>query len=79
MTTDDKPTYAELSWCAEDVQTLREDLTIEQAEAFLERNERHLRDRLCELGWDVLGDLLQIDDEVPPEPEEEDEEEETNG
>lgn len=57
--------YAELSWCAEDVQTLRPDLTEEQANDFLDRNARHIRDRLTELGWDVIGDLLVMDDELP--------------
>ena len=61
-------TYAEVAWTAEDVQTLRPDLTDEQAEDFLNRNEKHLRDRLVELGWEVMGTLLDMDDDVPPKP-----------
>jgi hypothetical protein len=60
--------YAALGWNAEDVQTLRPDLTDAQAEAFLARNERHLRDRLVELGWDVMDTLLALDDEIPKQP-----------
>lgn len=53
--------YASVSWTIEDVQTLRPDFTDEQAEKFLQDNERHLRDRLIEHGWDVMSDLLAID------------------
>jgi hypothetical protein len=56
--------YAELSWCAEDVQTLRPDLTEIEAENFLSRNEKHLRDRLCELGWGVMETLLAMDEYI---------------
>lgn len=33
-------------------------MTVKQAEAFLERNERNLRDRLCEHGFAVIETLL---------------------
>lgn len=46
--------FAKLVWTAEDVQTLFE-VTDEQAVEFLISNERHIRDRLCELGWEVIG------------------------
>lgn len=62
----EEPTYyAELRWSAGDVQTLRPDLTDDQAEAFLHRNEKHLRDRLCELGFGVMTTFLDIDGELP--------------
>ena len=53
-----KDTYAKVEWTAEDVLTLRPDMTEEQAEEFLQSNEKHLRDRLIELGWDVMESLL---------------------
>jgi len=53
-----KETYAKGEWTAEDVLTLRPDMTAEQAEEFLQSNEKHLRDRLIELGWDVMESLL---------------------
>ena len=46
--------YAEVKWSAADVQTLRPSWTIEQCEAAIARHEKHLQDRIIELGWDVL-------------------------
>jgi hypothetical protein len=53
--------YAEVSWTAEDVQTLRPEMTTEQAEEALQGIEKHLRDRLVELGWEVMDDLLRFE------------------
>ena len=53
--------YAEVVWTTEDVLTLRPDMTIEEAEEWLQINEKHLRDRLIELGWDVMESLLAFD------------------
>jgi hypothetical protein len=53
--------YAEVSWTAEDVQTLRPEMTTEQAEEALQSIEKHLRDRLVELGWEVMDDLLRFE------------------
>jgi rubrerythrin len=50
--------YAGLSWSAEDVQTLRPAWGIDRCEAWLAENQKHIRDRLCELGWEVMEDLL---------------------
>jgi hypothetical protein len=66
--------FATISWTAGDVQSLRGDLTDEQAEAFLSRNEKHLRDRLIEIGWEVMEHLLVEDADLPPEPTDEDDE-----
>lgn len=52
-------------WTAEDVRTLRPDLTEAQAWAFLERNEGHIVDRLTELGWGVIETLLDLDEQLP--------------
>jgi len=54
-------TYAPLSWTAADIRTLAPKMTHEDASAWLISNERHIRDRLCELGWDVIGTLLSYD------------------
>ena len=51
-------TYAETKWCAEDIQTLRPEWTLEECHTFLQQNERHIRDRLVELGWEVIDCLL---------------------
>jgi hypothetical protein len=53
--------YAEVSWTAEDVQTLRPEMTTEQAKEALQSIEKHLRDRLVELGWEVMDDLLRFE------------------
>jgi hypothetical protein len=53
--------YAEVVWTTEDVLALRPDMTIEEAEEWLQTNEKHLRDRLIELGWDVMETLLAFD------------------
>jgi hypothetical protein len=54
-------TYAKVEWTAEDIKTLREDWTTEQAEEFLQNNQRRIQDRLVELGWDVIETLISID------------------
>lgn len=51
--------FAAVSWTAEDIQTLRPDWTTEQAEEWLDTNQRYIRDRLVELGWEVIETLLQ--------------------
>ena len=63
--------YAKVEWTAEDVRTLRGDLADTQAEEFLRRNEKHIRDPLIEHGWEVIGTLLELDDELPPKESEE--------
>lgn len=54
----DERYYADLRWSAEDVQTLRPDWSLERCENWLIANEKYIRDRLCELGWDVIETLL---------------------
>lgn len=51
-------TYAKVEWTAEDIQTLREDMTVAEAEEFLQSNQKHIQDRLVELGWEVIESLL---------------------
>ena len=50
--------YAELSWSPSDVQSVREDWTLEQCEEWLNGNASFIRDRLTELGFEIIGDLL---------------------
>lgn len=57
----DPLSFASLSWTAADVQSLAAGLSDEQAADWLSSNERHLRDRLCELGWGVMESLLSAD------------------
>lgn len=61
--------YAKVVWTAEDVLSLTEDpdndfqptITVAQAEEFLARNERHIQDRLVEMGWTVIETLMLTD------------------
>ena len=53
--------FAEMSWCAGDVTSLDEwnpEWDDNVANQFLEQNGNALRDRLCQVGFEVLGDLL---------------------
>ena len=50
--------FATTSWSPEDVQSLEPDWDLERCTQFLVDNERALRDRLTELGWTVLEDLI---------------------
>ena len=51
-------TYAEVKWTAEDITSLRPDWTMEQCHSFLQQEEKHIRDRITELGWEVINSLL---------------------
>jgi len=53
-----KTAYAEVKWTPGDVKTLRPGWSLRRCERFLRDNERCMVDRLIELGWDVIGDLL---------------------
>lgn len=63
--------YASVSWTADDVITAAEqrDIQITEAQAveWLDRNGKQLRDRLVEVGWQVIDELMCADDprEVP--------------
>lgn len=63
--------YAKVIWTAGDVQTLRPDLSDTEAENFLERNQKHIQERLVELGWDVIETLIGMDKHLPEKPPEE--------
>lgn len=54
--------YAEVSWCAEDIKGLRPNWSKKRAEEFLANNENHLRDRMTELGWEVIETFLSMDE-----------------
>lgn len=47
-----------IKWSAEDVQQLKTDWSLEKCQEFLDRNSRHLTDRLIETGWEVLDALV---------------------
>jgi hypothetical protein len=49
---------AAVTWHAEDVKTLKPNWSLEKCNEWLEDNERHMSDRLIELGWEVMDALL---------------------
>lgn len=53
--------YAKVVWRAEDVQTINKNWSLEKCEEWLEDNERHISDRLIELGWEVMDTLLSME------------------
>ena len=55
--------FAKVVWQAGDVQSIRPNWSDERAEQWLADNQRHIQDRLVELGWEVIEDLLGDEDE----------------
>jgi hypothetical protein len=54
-------TYAKVEWSPEDIQTLRPEMSTEEASEWLQTNQKYIQDRLVELGWGVIETLLQYD------------------
>ena len=55
--------YAKVVWRAEDVKAIKSAWSLEKCEEWLQDNDRHISDRLIELGWEVMDTLLQMEDE----------------
>ena len=53
--------YAKVVWRAEDVKAIKGAWTLERCEEWLQDNDRHISDRLIELGWEVMDTLLQME------------------
>jgi hypothetical protein len=53
--------YAKLVWSPGDIQSLRPDWDIPRCRRFLENNQNQIRDRLCEIGWDVIETFLSLE------------------
>lgn len=60
--------YAKVTWCAEDIQTIRPDWTDEQAEDWLAANAKHIQSRMIEVGWEVIETLIGEDEAENPSP-----------
>ena len=59
--------YAPVRWSIDDIQGLRKDRSLTEwteaeAEDFLLSNEGKIQDRLVELGWDVIWDLMSMEE-----------------
>ena len=53
--------YAKVVWRAEDVKSINGAWSLEKCEEWLQDNDRHISDRLIELGWEVMDTLLQME------------------
>lgn len=53
-------TYADVRWTPRDVKTIRPRWSLARCEEELGSIERHAAGRICELGWEVLNDLLPL-------------------
>ena len=59
--------YAEITWVAEDVHTLRDDLgfskwTDSQADDFLQNNKSHIEEAMAISGWRAMEACMEFDD-----------------
>jgi hypothetical protein len=54
--------HAEVSWCAIDIQEFRPDWTLQQCNEFLVDNEDEIRGQMIMRGWDVLAELLRLEE-----------------
>lgn len=55
-------TYAKVEWSPEDVLTVRPNMSFEEAEEFLQNNQKYIQDAMVELGWDVIRHLVFLND-----------------
>ena len=55
--------YAVVTWRAEDVHYLKPSWTLPRCEEWLEDNEDNIKDRLTELGYEVISTLLMMEDD----------------
>ena len=55
---DVQPRLASVSWCADDIQTMRPEWTVQQCLDFLVDNGRYIQDAMVQSGWDAIESLL---------------------
>ena len=56
-------TEVNITWRAEDVQTLKEDWTLAECQEWLNVNGKYIVDRSIEIGWEVIDSLLETENE----------------
>jgi hypothetical protein len=56
--------YARVSWCAEDIRTLRPKWSVKQCNEFLENNERYLQSFMIENGWSAIELMLPCEEAI---------------
>lgn len=57
---EDDDEFAQTQWSVDDVKSVRPHWTSSEAREWLQDNERTMRDRLVELGWEVMEALLPV-------------------
>jgi hypothetical protein len=55
--------YASVTWRAEDVHYLKPSWTLPRCEEWLEDNEENIKDRLTELGYEIMSALLSTEED----------------
>jgi len=55
--------YASVTWRAEDVHYLKPSWTLPRCEEWLEDNEDNIKDRLTELGYEIMSALLSTEED----------------
>jgi hypothetical protein len=50
--------FAVVKWTIADVLILRPNWTEEEAYKWFEQNEKHIEDRMVEVGWEVMESLM---------------------
>lgn len=53
--------YAQVSWTANDLQTLAPKVSLEKLEVWLELNQRKIQEKIISVGWDIISCLLASD------------------
>jgi hypothetical protein len=53
--------YAKVVWTAHDIQTLKDNWTLEQCEQWLIDNECYVRDEMIQHGWTILENMLPLE------------------
>lgn len=59
---EEEPKFAQLAWTPGDVQTHKPDWTEEQCREWLAQHQKHIQNRLCELGNELIGTLVELED-----------------
>jgi hypothetical protein len=55
--------YADISWCAVDIQELRPNWSVQKCNEFLDANEDHIQAAMIEAGSDAIKECLPAADE----------------
>tara|TARA_R110000803_G_scaffold27482_1_gene64219 strand:+ start:35 stop:316 length:282 start_codon:yes stop_codon:yes gene_type:complete len=51
--------WAVVRWSIDDIKKVKPKWTNQECHDFLQRNEKHMRDRMIETGWDIIDILIQ--------------------